>query len=60
MEVRTSKLDLDAKVKNNMDHRRSVLASLVKRVYILERDRQQHRHESQALAPSWANPSISN
>ena len=36
-----------------MDHRRSVLASLVKGGYILERDRQQRRHESQALAPFW-------
>jgi len=38
-----------------MDHRRSVLASLVKGGYILERDRQQRRDESQSrsLAPFW-------
>ncbi|GAV90919.1 Lipase_3 domain-containing protein [Cephalotus follicularis] len=34
-------------------HRRSVTASLVQGVYILERDRQQKRHGSQALAPPW-------
>ncbi|KAM4076086.1 hypothetical protein ACJW30_12G037400 [Castanea mollissima] len=34
-------------------YRRSVVASLVKGVYILERDRQKNRQESQALAPPW-------
>ncbi|KAA8533602.1 hypothetical protein F0562_030964 [Nyssa sinensis] len=36
-----------------MDHRRSVAASLVQGVYILERDRQQKRQGPQALAPPW-------
>ncbi|KAL6979450.1 hypothetical protein U1Q18_021113 [Sarracenia purpurea var. burkii] len=36
-----------------MDHRRSVAACLVQGVYILERDRQESRHGSQALAPLW-------
>lgn len=36
-----------------MHHRRSVAACLVQGVYILERDRQLQRHESQALAPPW-------
>ncbi|GMH08895.1 hypothetical protein Nepgr_010735 [Nepenthes gracilis] len=35
------------------DHRRSVAASLVQGVYILERDRQQKRQDSKALAPIW-------
>ena len=34
-------------------HRRSVAASLVQGVYILERDRQEKRQGSQALAPPW-------
>lgn len=37
----------------NVHHRRSVAACLVQGVYILERDRQLQRHESQALAPPW-------
>lgn len=38
---------------NNAHHRRSVAASLVEGVYILERDRQEKREGSQALAPPW-------
>ncbi|KAI3453829.1 hypothetical protein Pfo_010492 [Paulownia fortunei] len=38
---------------SNPSHRRSVAASLVQSVYILERDRQEHREGSQALAPPW-------
>ncbi|KAE8733868.1 GDSL esterase/lipase [Hibiscus syriacus] len=38
---------------NNFNHRRSVAASLVQGVYILEHDRQQNRQDSQALAPPW-------
>lgn len=34
-------------------HRRSVAASLVQAVYILERDRQEKRGDSQVLAPPW-------
>ncbi|KAL7230001.1 hypothetical protein ACSBR2_008531 [Camellia fascicularis] len=37
----------------NPHHRRSVVASLVQGVYILERDRQQNRQGPQALAPPW-------
>ncbi|XP_052176961.1 GDSL esterase/lipase At4g10955-like [Diospyros lotus] len=37
----------------NLHHRRSIAASLVQGVYILERDRQQMRQGSQALAPPW-------
>ncbi|XP_059662205.1 GDSL esterase/lipase At4g10955-like [Cornus florida] len=37
----------------NVDHRRSVAASLVQGVYILERDRQEKRQGPQALAPPW-------
>ncbi|KAJ0048302.1 hypothetical protein Pint_14915 [Pistacia integerrima] len=37
----------------NDNHRRSVAACLVQGVYILERDRQLQRYESQALAPPW-------
>ncbi|OMP02929.1 hypothetical protein COLO4_10713 [Corchorus olitorius] len=37
----------------NEHHRRSVTASLVAGVYILERDRQEKRQDSQALAPPW-------
>ncbi|KAB1205056.1 hypothetical protein CJ030_MR7G016700 [Morella rubra] len=39
----------------NAHHRRSVAASLVHGVYILEPDRQQNRHGPQALAPPWWN-----
>ncbi|CAO2838629.1 unnamed protein product [Amaranthus hypochondriacus] len=35
------------------DHRRSIAASLVQGVYILERDRQQNRTHHKALAPIW-------
>ncbi|GAB4858463.1 hypothetical protein Ancab_009937 [Ancistrocladus abbreviatus] len=35
------------------EHRRSVAASLVQGAYILERDRQQNRQGSKALAPVW-------
>lgn len=38
---------------NNKDHRRSIAASLVQGVYILELDRQQNRQGPQALAPAW-------
>ncbi|XP_056173665.1 GDSL esterase/lipase At4g10955-like [Syzygium oleosum] len=38
---------------NNADHRRSVAACLVESVYVLERDRQEEREGSQALAPRW-------
>lgn len=34
-------------------HRRSVAACLVQGVYILERDRQEHRKGPETLAPSW-------
>ncbi|KAL0447753.1 UNVERIFIED_CONTAM: GDSL esterase/lipase [Sesamum latifolium] len=34
-------------------HRRSVAACLVQSVYVLERDRQEKREGSQALAPRW-------
>lgn len=37
----------------NTHHQRSVAASLVQGVYILERDRQEKRQGSQALAPPW-------
>ncbi|KAK8538206.1 hypothetical protein V6N13_096011 [Hibiscus sabdariffa] len=37
----------------NFNHRRSVAASLVQGAYILERDRQEKRQGSQALAPPW-------
>ncbi|KAF8392204.1 hypothetical protein HHK36_022546 [Tetracentron sinense] len=38
---------------NFESHQRSVAASLVQGVYILERDRQQNRQGPQALAPPW-------
>lgn len=38
---------------DNVVHRRSVAASLVQGVYILERDKQEKRKGSQALAPPW-------
>ncbi|KAK1321465.1 GDSL esterase/lipase [Acorus calamus] len=38
---------------NNLHHRRSVAASLVQGVYVLERDRQLNRGETEALAPPW-------
>lgn len=37
----------------NTYHRRSIAASLVQSVYILERDRQQNRQGPNALAPPW-------
>ncbi|TXG50683.1 hypothetical protein EZV62_023207 [Acer yangbiense] len=37
----------------NEDHRRSVAASLVQGVYVVERDRQKKREDSQALASPW-------
>ncbi|XP_071693662.1 GDSL esterase/lipase At4g10955-like [Rutidosis leptorrhynchoides] len=37
----------------DVDHRRSVAACMVQGVYIMQRDRQENRHGSQALAPSW-------
>ncbi|XP_049396292.1 GDSL esterase/lipase At4g10955-like [Solanum stenotomum] len=37
----------------NTCHRRSIAASLVQSVYILERDRQQNRQGFNALAPPW-------
>ncbi|KAM3381820.1 GDSL esterase/lipase [Capsicum galapagoense] len=37
----------------NASHRRSIAASLVKGVYILERDRQKNRQGPDALAPPW-------
>ncbi|XP_058100434.1 GDSL esterase/lipase At4g10955-like [Magnolia sinica] len=37
----------------NPDHRRSVAASLVQGVYVMERDRQQNRQGPEALAPAW-------
>uniref|UniRef100_A0A251TRB9 Flavin-containing monooxygenase n=1 Tax=Helianthus annuus TaxID=4232 RepID=A0A251TRB9_HELAN len=39
----------------NPDHRRSVAACLVQGVCILERDRQENRQASEALAPPWWN-----
>nr|XP_043606641.1 GDSL esterase/lipase At4g10955-like [Erigeron canadensis] len=39
----------------NVDHRRSVSACLVQGVYIIERDRQENRKQSEALAPPWWN-----
>ncbi|XVF12665.1 hypothetical protein REPUB_Repub08aG0138500 [Reevesia pubescens] len=38
---------------NSFHHRRSVAASLVQGVYVLERDRQQNRQALQAHAPPW-------
>ncbi|KAL2226961.1 UNVERIFIED_CONTAM: GDSL esterase/lipase [Sesamum indicum] len=38
---------------NNSNHRRSIAASLVQGVYVLECDRQQNRQGPQALAPPW-------
>ncbi|KAL3521641.1 hypothetical protein ACH5RR_019790 [Cinchona calisaya] len=37
----------------NAHHRRSIAASLVQGVYILERDRQESRQGAKALAPPW-------
>ncbi|KAK1367211.1 Fungal lipase-like domain containing protein [Heracleum sosnowskyi] len=37
----------------NVEHQRSIAASLVQGVYILERDRHEKREGSQALAPPW-------
>lgn len=39
--------------RKNAHHRRSIAASLVQGVYILERDRQENRHGPNALAPPW-------
>lgn len=39
--------------RKNPDHRRSVAATLVQGAYILERDRQQNRYGSEALATPW-------
>lgn len=39
--------------RTNPCHQRSIAASLVQGVYILERDRQEKREGSQALAPRW-------
>ncbi|KAJ0605067.1 putative fungal lipase-like domain, alpha/Beta hydrolase [Helianthus annuus] len=41
--------------RTNPDHRRSVAACLVQGVCILERDRQENRQASEALAPPWWN-----
>ncbi|GER46712.1 alpha/beta-Hydrolases superfamily protein [Striga asiatica] len=38
---------------SNSNHRRSVAASLVQGVYVLESDRQQNRQGPRALAPPW-------
>ncbi|CAI9092546.1 OLC1v1027819C1 [Oldenlandia corymbosa var. corymbosa] len=38
---------------NNPHHRRSIAASLVQGVYIIERDRRENRHGQNALAPPW-------
>ncbi|XP_010267634.1 PREDICTED: GDSL esterase/lipase At4g10955 [Nelumbo nucifera] len=38
---------------NSAHHQRSVAATLVQGVYILERDRQENRHGPEALAPPW-------
>nr|POE50180.1 isoform 2 of gdsl esterase/lipase [Quercus suber] len=38
---------------NNICHRRSVVASLVKGVYMIENDRRQNRHGPQAFALPW-------
>ena len=39
--------------RKNEDHRRSVAASLVQGVYVVEQDRQKKRKGSQALASPW-------
>jgi Lipase (class 3) len=39
--------------RNCPSHQRSVAASLVQGVYVLERDRQQNRHGPEARAPAW-------
>ncbi|KAL7003607.1 hypothetical protein U1Q18_004759 [Sarracenia purpurea var. burkii] len=46
-------LELTAVDWKNPNHRRSVAASLVHGVYVLEGDRQQNRHGHRALAPPW-------
>ncbi|KAD3641448.1 hypothetical protein E3N88_30672 [Mikania micrantha] len=38
---------------NDVDHRRSVAASMVQGVYIMQRDRQENRQGPDALAPPW-------
>ncbi|PWA47077.1 alpha/beta-Hydrolases superfamily protein [Artemisia annua] len=40
---------------SNADHRRSAAACFVQGVYIIERDRQENRQQSEALAPPWWN-----
>uniref|UniRef100_A0A7N0SVP6 Fungal lipase-type domain-containing protein n=1 Tax=Kalanchoe fedtschenkoi TaxID=63787 RepID=A0A7N0SVP6_KALFE len=50
---RTGPLHLSCVDWNNIHHRRSVAASLVQGVYILERDRQENRQGSDALATPW-------
>ncbi|KAI3727735.1 hypothetical protein L6452_16355 [Arctium lappa] len=39
----------------DVDHRRSVAACMVQGVYIMQRDRQENRQGSEALAPPWWN-----
>ncbi|KAK6129943.1 hypothetical protein DH2020_036337 [Rehmannia glutinosa] len=53
MSLPTRKSDLVDHLLSNPSHRRSVAASLVQSVYILERDRQEKREGNQALAPPW-------
>ncbi|KAI3710693.1 hypothetical protein L2E82_40482 [Cichorium intybus] len=39
----------------DVDHRRSIAASMVQGVYVMQRDRQENRQGSAALAPPWWN-----
>ncbi|PNX75231.1 GDSL esterase/lipase, partial [Trifolium pratense] len=39
--------------RNDAYHRKSIAASLVKGVYVLEKDRQEHRKGPMSLAPPW-------
>ncbi|KAL4570659.1 hypothetical protein LXL04_026319 [Taraxacum kok-saghyz] len=39
----------------DVDHRRSVAASMVQGVYVMQRDRQENRQGSDSLAPPWWN-----
>ncbi|KAL6182375.1 hypothetical protein ACLB2K_043797 [Fragaria x ananassa] len=48
-----AEMDTVAWSKENTNHQRSVAASLVQGVYIVERDRQEKREGSEALAPPW-------
>ncbi|KAL9682663.1 hypothetical protein QQ045_014468 [Rhodiola kirilowii] len=50
---RSGPLHLTSVEWNNVHHRRSVAATLVQGVYILERDRQENRQGSDALATPW-------